>query len=586
MEAHHGHKLPRQTLSDMTRVYPSAQSPIMYNAPSWRQHTNRDEGSSVSYPGITYGYPIYENNGLASTRIDAMPSHCVQQHESRMSSALRYETSLSHHPPQRAGWRSSPPPALLPHQLRSTSAMHLPYQHTAFADSAVPTYTGHIKTSTDAILLLSACDLPDDPSLLSPASKASAARPSPPPRRIQRRLLESERASLIRSGSVFAWEESEAGMRRWTDGRCWSASRVSGCFLTYRELEVRKRSTSDPNGPKANQYKVDGLIKQSFSITSASGRKLHVVSYYTKRDIRENRLRRVSEDPRFVGEAGGEWGLSVDEHELPDPDYENIALPRAEHEHAVQSSVGGESPRDTLAKDATVSRPISPASSIASAGDTRFAASSRGFARAHLPAVCWDRDAHSGYPTHVTMSSKRSSHDMVSPHYPPRPFKRARSTTPERRAPPIRAMPTLSQLDGSAPRRQSDDALSRSCNKMLTVSNIRGTGVQPTAFQSPLTPSLYDSDTPSGSEQDGAAGALLSLRGANDSHMLKRLDESQSGSSRQSNSTPLTTPEGSNGTNTPKDLYSESKRLSLQRPPAPDRMPSDADALSKLGVRL
>ena len=78
-------------------------------------------------------------------------------------------------------------------------------------------------------------------------------------------------------------------MRRWTDGRCWSASRVSGCFLTYRELEVRKRSAHDVNGPRANQYKIDGLIKQSFSMTTTSGRKLHIVSYYTKRDLREGR---------------------------------------------------------------------------------------------------------------------------------------------------------------------------------------------------------------------------------------------------------------------------------------------------------
>lgn len=43
-----------------------------------------------------------------------------------------------------------------------------------------------------------------------------------------------------------------------------------------------------------------------------------MVSYYTKRDARQGRPSRVSEDPRFVGE-GGEWGLEVDEAEFPDP---------------------------------------------------------------------------------------------------------------------------------------------------------------------------------------------------------------------------------------------------------------------------
>ena len=34
--------------------------------------------------------------------------------------------------------------------------------------------------------------------------------------------------SYIRSGSVFVWEESDddTGLRRWTDGLLWSASRM------------------------------------------------------------------------------------------------------------------------------------------------------------------------------------------------------------------------------------------------------------------------------------------------------------------------------------------------------------------------
>lgn len=174
----------------------------------------------------------------------------------------------------------------------------------------VTTYHGHIKTTRDAIVLLAACDLPNE------AGRSGFA----PPRRIKRRLLDSERPAVLTSGSIFVWEEKEAGMRRWTDGKCWSASRVSGCFLTYRELEARKKpSSSITGGPTSNLYKSDGLIKQSFSMTTSSGRKLHVISYYTKSDVREGRLRWIGEDPRFVGEGGGEWGLTVDEHEFPDP---------------------------------------------------------------------------------------------------------------------------------------------------------------------------------------------------------------------------------------------------------------------------
>ncbi|SHO76407.1 Similar to S.cerevisiae protein YHR177W (Putative transcription factor containing a WOPR domain) [Malassezia sympodialis ATCC 42132] len=171
-----------------------------------------------------------------------------------------------------------------------------------------PTYFGYIKTPADAILLLAACDLPEvpnDPSM------------DPPPRRISRRLLDDERASLIRSGSIFVWDEREAGMRRWTDGHCWSASRVSGCFLTYRELEMRKKNADNSKeAPRGNLYKQDGLIKQSFSITTASNRKLHVISYFLKNDVRMGRLQRVSKDPRISGRGPGSWNVQVDEEEF------------------------------------------------------------------------------------------------------------------------------------------------------------------------------------------------------------------------------------------------------------------------------
>lgn len=54
-------------------------------------------------------------------------------------------------------------------------------------------------------------------------------------------------------------------------------------------------------------------------MTTTSGRKLHIVSYYTKRDALQVRLCRVSENPSFIGEGGGEWGLEVDEQDFSDP---------------------------------------------------------------------------------------------------------------------------------------------------------------------------------------------------------------------------------------------------------------------------
>jgi Gti1/Pac2 family transcription factor len=166
------------------------------------------------------------------------------------------------------------------------------------------TYHGLVRTPTDAIILFEACRL----GLLP---------------RVQRRLSEKERQS-IRSGSVFVWDEREAGMRRWTDGKSWSASRVSGSFLTYREMEGKRgsnsfgtpganRSNKTPDsgagpeepadgeeGPDGYRYKPDGLMKQSFSITTSQGQHLHLISYFSRSSPTSQVLRQPSQDPQLA----------------------------------------------------------------------------------------------------------------------------------------------------------------------------------------------------------------------------------------------------------------------------------------------
>ncbi|KIY02724.1 uncharacterized protein Z520_01189 [Fonsecaea multimorphosa CBS 102226] len=166
------------------------------------------------------------------------------------------------------------------------------------------TYNGLVRTPTDAIILFEACRLGILP-------------------RVQRRLSEKERQS-IRSGSVFVWDEREAGMRRWTDGKSWSASRVSGSFLTYREMEGKRGGNSyanpasrgtktpengqdDPSqagegeeGPDGYRYKPDGLMKQSFSITTSTGQHLHLISYYSRSHPTSQVLRQPSTDPNLA----------------------------------------------------------------------------------------------------------------------------------------------------------------------------------------------------------------------------------------------------------------------------------------------
>lgn len=187
------------------------------------------------------------------------------------------------------------------------------------------TYYGHVRTPADAIILFEACRI----GLLP---------------RVQRRLSEKERQS-IRSGSVFVWDEREAGMRRWTDGKSWSASRVSGSFLTYREMEGKRGggSVSQPvqrvgktpdsrgsdeergdgtdEGPDGYRYKPDGLMKQSFSITTSTGQHLHLISYYARAHSSALALQQPTTDPalRHVRPQKGLYPESTvnDQQNLP-----------------------------------------------------------------------------------------------------------------------------------------------------------------------------------------------------------------------------------------------------------------------------
>ena len=53
---------------------------------------------------------------------------------------------------------------------------------------------------------------------------------------VHARVGEADRERLIRSGSVFVFDEHAAGIKRWTDGLAWSPSRICGNFLVYRRV--------------------------------------------------------------------------------------------------------------------------------------------------------------------------------------------------------------------------------------------------------------------------------------------------------------------------------------------------------------
>ena len=212
------------------------------------------------------------------------------------------------------------------------------------AGPLVPTFHGFVKDSIDGLTLFEAC--------LSGKLH-----------HVPRRPHDRERSSLIRSGSVFIYEENASGIKRWTDGVAWSPSRILGNFLIYRELEKpfppgekkramkRKRSSlpgepyprrdSDDNdaeqvtpispahtntgevksssselpssendkdlermliGSLVDSYgfRPDGLIKKTMSI-SINGISHHMVSYYKMDDVKKGLLPGPRNDPRLQG---------------------------------------------------------------------------------------------------------------------------------------------------------------------------------------------------------------------------------------------------------------------------------------------
>ncbi|KAJ1834653.1 Gluconate transport-inducing protein [Coemansia sp. RSA 2711] len=236
-------------------------------------------------------------------------------------------------------------------------------------DTRMETYYGFVSTSEDALALFEACRLGYK-------------------QRVPRRLSDGERAA-IRSGSVFVWEEGESGMKRWTDGRSWSPSRVQGCFLTYHEWEGRRRAQRHPSfhtmhgfglagvggvavpmgiaryghfigGPtKAGatqvQYgfpKENGMLKKALSIRTTDGKRLHIIAYYSKEDHAQRRLLTPTTDANFPR-------LVVPPNLYPDMSPESMYgaghAQQAEDEPRDQPSRGTRSPQrpsDAAAVDA------------------------------------------------------------------------------------------------------------------------------------------------------------------------------------------------------------------------------------------
>lgn len=150
-------------------------------------------------------------------------------------------------------------------------------------------------------------------------------------RPVTRRLNEVERSMYIISGAIFVWEESDddLGLKRWTDGRVWSQSRMREPYLFYDEkLQSDDTHTNDdtpgssvtfrfvdgiaksgPVSPALSHYDRSehhplGLVKQAYSAwvldnPGVKPRKWHLTAYFTYADLHQ--IPTIDQDPVLRG---------------------------------------------------------------------------------------------------------------------------------------------------------------------------------------------------------------------------------------------------------------------------------------------
>ncbi|KAH8118105.1 Gti1/Pac2 family-domain-containing protein [Phellopilus nigrolimitatus] len=173
---------------------------------------------------------------------------------------------------------------------------------TRLPSTKVEPFYGFVETTGDALRLI------------------QAARQGVIPR-ITRRLNDLERRAMIRSGSIFIFSDEESGIKRWTEGLSWSASRIVGNFLIYREVSDRSNARTPPEGRRVSKrranapelspaelaeqklskslvgclndshgrFKPNGLIKKTITI-NVEGSDHHLIAYYNQEDVRLGRL--------------------------------------------------------------------------------------------------------------------------------------------------------------------------------------------------------------------------------------------------------------------------------------------------------
>ncbi|KAJ3024053.1 UNVERIFIED_CONTAM: hypothetical protein HDU68_008341 [Siphonaria sp. JEL0065] len=139
------------------------------------------------------------------------------------------------------------------------------------------TWKGFIKDATDASMIIEACVA----NMLQPLN-----------------IVPMSLSDLqIRSGTVlvFAENSSMGQMVRWRDGCRWSASRLQGPFLLYREVEASNNNSSmeverdvrfvNTVVRGKTMFVANGMAKRTLTLTGSDGNRYRVISYFYPCDV-------------------------------------------------------------------------------------------------------------------------------------------------------------------------------------------------------------------------------------------------------------------------------------------------------------
>ncbi|KAJ2645057.1 Global transcription regulator sge1 [Coemansia sp. RSA 1694] len=87
--------------------------------------------------------------------------------------------------------------------------------------------------------------------------------------RVVRRLHDTEKKQ-IDAGTIVVFDEREAKMKRWTDGRLWTPSRIVNNFLLYRELQEKIQPRQE-GAAKVNRWTRNTRSRRPGSYGSSKG---------------------------------------------------------------------------------------------------------------------------------------------------------------------------------------------------------------------------------------------------------------------------------------------------------------------------